>query len=88
MFTFHTDPGHAWLEVPVALLHELGISEDISSYSYVQGKSAFLEEDLDAGTFIAAYRDGYGSLPLIQESFSENTPIRSYPSYRHRKDGA
>jgi hypothetical protein len=46
-FYFYTDPGHGWLEVPRALLHELGIAEKISAYSYQRGETVFLEEDCD-----------------------------------------
>ena len=83
MFTFHTDPGHGWLEVPLELLEELGIAENITGFSYVYGKSVFLEEDCDAGTFVKAYTDNRGALPAIQESYQEDTPVRHYPSYRH-----
>jgi len=82
MFTFHTDPGHGWLEVPLGLLVELGIAEDITPYSYVRGSLVFLEEDCDAGVFIKAYSDEHGSPPAIEEHYQENTPIRGYPSYQ------
>jgi hypothetical protein len=29
-FTYYTDPGHGWVEVPRALLHELGIADKIT----------------------------------------------------------
>ena len=52
----HSDPGHAWLAVKLSEIKMLGIQTDISSYSYVKGKTAYLEEDCDAGKFIDAMR--------------------------------
>ncbi len=56
VYTFHEDPGHGWLEVPVEELHRLEIYKKITPYSYLSmdGKVAFLEEDCDAGTFLNA----------------------------------
>ncbi len=55
-FRFIEDPGHGWLEVPMVVLEQLGIKDAISSCSYesVNGKLAYLEEDCDYATFIAA----------------------------------
>lgn len=51
---FYSDPGHGWLAVPLALLDRLNLFDKISSYSYMRGALAHLEEDLDASTFLAA----------------------------------
>ena len=56
-FFFYTDPGHGWLEVPRSLLHELGIAEKISEYSYQRGDSVFLEEDCDYFLFYQAMKN-------------------------------
>ena len=53
-FTHYTDPGHGWVEVPRALLHELGIADKITGYSYQRGEDVFLEEDCDLSTFARA----------------------------------
>jgi hypothetical protein len=58
-YKFHIDPGHGWLEVPMAELEELGIADHISSCSYRYGDTAYLEEDCDFATFLAAKVDGY-----------------------------
>jgi hypothetical protein len=58
-YKFHIDPGHGWLEVPMAELEELGIADHISSCSYRDGDTAYLEEDCDFATFLAAKVDGY-----------------------------
>lgn len=51
-----SDPGHAWAQVPMAVLEELGIKDKITPYSYISwsGKTAYLEEDVDATTLIKA----------------------------------
>lgn len=58
MYQFHSDPGHAWLEVPMSELRALGIDRKISQYSYRSrdGRLAYLEEDCDAGLFVDAAR--------------------------------
>ena len=53
-FTHYTDPGHGWVEVPRSLLHELGIADKITSYSYQRGEDVFIEEDCDLLTFARA----------------------------------
>ena len=53
-YTYHTDPGHGWLEVGVDELILLGIGDKISSYSYIKGDKAYLEEDCDMELFMNA----------------------------------
>ncbi len=43
-FHYYSDPGHCWLKVRISLLEELGIADQISSYSYVMGEWAYLED--------------------------------------------
>lgn len=52
-FTYYTDPGHGWVEVPLELIHELGLADKITHYSYQRGDTVYLEEDCDAGELIA-----------------------------------
>lgn len=58
-FTFHSDPGHAWLEVPKSLAIEiLGLRYlQISSFSYETDVALYLEEDCDAPLFLEACRE-------------------------------
>lgn len=65
-YDFIADPGHGWLEVPIADVRALKIAGAISGYSYVdrQGRYApvplkgqpvaYLEEDCDLTTFMQA----------------------------------
>ena len=53
--TFHSDPGHAWLEVPVRLVALAGLTPyDFSRFSSCRNSTLFLEEDCDAPTFMRA----------------------------------
>jgi len=56
---FLADPGHGWLEVDMAHLHELGIAQQITPYSYISrdGFTAYLEEDCDAPRYLQACRE-------------------------------
>ena len=53
-YIFKHDPGHGWLLVPYADIAALGIKNKITPYSYLLHGHAWLEEDLDAGTFLDA----------------------------------
>jgi hypothetical protein len=81
-FVYHTDPGHGWVEAPVALLAELGIASKITPYSYVShdGKIAYLEEDCDAGVLMQAVK-ARGDTVEIQEAFADPCFVRGLPGY-------
>lgn len=49
------DPGHGWLAVPVNNLKLLGIVKEITSYSFISGGYAYLEEDVDLGIYLDAF---------------------------------
>ena len=79
-FTFHIDPSHGWLEVPVASLIAVGLApSDFSAYSYQQGAVVSLEEDCDAPVFMHTYEAKVGPMSVV-EKFSHYTHwIRSLP---------
>jgi hypothetical protein len=83
-YTFFTDAGHGWLRVPVSELIELGIERDISSYSYLSGDWAYLEEDCDMAKFLDAwYQRG---LDVRWNSKVSNwSSVRNYPQYTIQK---
>ena len=57
---FYSDPGHGWAKVSLKMLVMLSITDKISPYSYIRGKFAYLEEDLDAGIVVyALQKAGY-----------------------------
>jgi hypothetical protein len=86
-YTWHTDPSHGWLAVPVADLCRLNIQAEISKYSYFdQGRGmAYLEEDVDAQIFInAADPEGHG-LDYEEQYTDGQHPIRSLPRFNHKE---
>ena len=85
-FHFYSDPGHGWLKVSTAELRELGIADKITPYSYINGDSAYLEEDCDCSTFIDAWEKLTGRAWLadqnkIQHFCNGESSIRRYDSY-------
>jgi len=67
-FTFHTDPGHGWLEVPVEHLQKADLSpSDFSGYSYVNGTTVYLEEDCDAEVFIRSWEAHVGPFKAVEK---------------------
>ena len=79
-FTYHEDPGHGWIEVPMQALYALGIADKITPFSYRNGDTAFLEEDCDATTFIKALQT-QGIEVAFMRQYQESTPIRHYDPY-------
>jgi hypothetical protein len=53
-YTWHIDPGHAWLEAPVDEVRRFERTEQVqlSDYSYRRLDSVYLEEDCDATAFL------------------------------------
>lgn len=82
-YTYHQDPGHGWLEVPVQELKDLGIAQRITAYSYMKGDKAFLEEDLDAGTFLDMREKVNKHIELKNEFTNDRSFIRNFPSYNN-----
>ncbi len=80
-YTFHQDPGHGWIAVPVAELSALDLINRISHYSYIMGGIAYLEEDCDAAVWHIARTNADGIKPELIERHVDHTPIRDYPSY-------
>ena len=70
IFVLHSDPRHSWLAVPMSYLRELGIVHEISSFSYMKGRTAYLEEDCDAADFWEAWKAYHDMVPRIRESYT------------------
>lgn len=81
-FRFISDPGHGWLEVSRILVDALGVSEQISSYSYQNGEKAYLEEDCDAVRFIKAFSSAFPEMKIEYDQVTHKvTPIRRYARF-------
>lgn len=85
MYLFLEDPGHGWLKVSLEELHELGIANQISHYSYQDGRFAYLEEDCDAPRFLAA-KEAAGQkvrrVDILHQFTNGDAACRSYQRYR------
>lgn len=80
---FYSDPGHGWLKVSLRELVKLGIADKITSFSYVRGRYAYLEEDCDAGVYMEALKASRKSVKFEVEEHNSNndSPIRDYDPY-------
>ena len=81
-YTYHQDPGHGWLEVPLQELTALGIQQQITSFSYMQADKAYLEEDCDMPVFLAALRKNGIAFKLREVHCNGVSFICALPSYR------
>jgi predicted double-glycine peptidase len=82
-YLFFSDPSHGWLKVSRKELEALGLQKQISSYSYIDARRewVYLEEDCDAGLFLAT-KDKLGQLPRLIESHTDSdSPIRGLARY-------
>jgi hypothetical protein len=81
-FKYYTDPGHGWVAVKRALLEELGITNQITAFSYEQGQTVYLEEDCDAGVLIKTLENQGTNVELVQRNTNNRSPIRSYQNFQ------
>ena len=81
IYQFYADPGHAWLRVPIKELKALGLLPKISHYSYINERYMYLEEDLDAGTFIEEMKTRGIEVRMNGHHTNGCSRIRSYPLY-------
>ena len=81
-YTYHQDPGHGWLEVPLQELLALGIQQQITSHSHMQVGKAYLEEDCDMPVFLYALMlNGIVfRLRVVKVPYGDSF-IRALPSY-------
>jgi hypothetical protein len=82
-FTFYSDPGHGWLKVPVALLEKIGIADKVSTYSYMFGEHAYLEEDCDFSLFRRAIGAHGMNFRIKDKTCNNRSSIREYPHYSY-----
>ena len=80
--TFYCDPSHGWLGVPHNLVNDLGISQDISHYSYKDANFAYLEEDCDLSLFMDKAEAKGWSIAFTEMHTNNESPIRNKPRYK------
>jgi hypothetical protein len=76
------DPGHAWARFPKARLVKLGIADKITPYSYQNGANAFLEEDCDLSTLLAALKAKGYEIKFNESFTNKQSKIRGYCTYQ------
>jgi len=79
---FYCDPSHGWLGVPHNLVQDLGISDDISQYSYRDSNFAYLEEDGDLALFMAKAKAKGWDIAFTEKHTNHDSPIRNKPRYK------
>ena len=80
-YDLYSDPGHAWVKVPKKILRQLNIADKITPFSYMKGDNAYLEEDLDAGTFLKAMRASDHPAVLREHFTNQSSRVRGYDHY-------
>ena len=81
-FTFYHDPGHGWLAVPRALLHDLGIADEITPYSYQRLDHVYLEEDCDLSTFTRAMGAAGREFKTLETYSNGDSFVRALSPYQ------
>lgn len=78
-FKFHYDAGHGWLQVHLNDLQDIGLAPaDFTRFSYRNGDWLYLEEDLDAGTFIREWERKFDEFRVHHIDDGYNSPIRNF----------
>ena len=78
---FFSDAGHGWLSVKYKELVELGIENQITAYSYVNGQSAYLEEGKDMETYLNAQKSAGVTVEIDKRDHGEVSRIRKYDAF-------
>lgn len=78
----YSDPGHAWGKVKRSVLHNLGIANNISSYSYQRGEYVYLEEDCDLSALCMALNQRNTRIKFVEKHTDRDSRIRSYERYK------
>ena len=83
--TVYEDPKHAWGKVPKKKLEELGILDQITSFSYERNGYLYLEEDCDLPLFIEAMEDHGETVEIENQVINHQSRIQSYKNWNPKK---
>jgi sugar phosphate isomerase/epimerase len=83
---YYTDPGHGWAACKIDTLRDLGIADAISHYSYMRGRTAYLEEDCDFARLLDALAARGIAYVITEKHTNRRSPIRSYATYKKPAD--
>ena len=82
---YYIDPSHGWVKVPIKTLIKLNIAHKITTYSYMRGLYAYLEEDCDLSSFLAAADKEGIKIVLREYNSNKLSKIRSYDRYQFNR---
>ena len=81
-FNFFSDPSHGWLKVPRTLLIKLGITNQITQYSYQKKEFVYLEEDQDLSLFLQTMKKSNLNFQILNmKQSNKSSKIRSYERF-------
>tara|TARA_R110000787_G_scaffold208332_1_gene318276 strand:- start:314 stop:619 length:306 start_codon:yes stop_codon:yes gene_type:complete len=85
-FNLYSDPGHAWLRVPLSEIQRFNLLSKISNYSYINNNYLYLEEDVDAPLYLDLLKENgykpFNEYGCIKEIISNNpSQIRNYKRF-------
>lgn len=82
--TYLQDPGHGWIACPLPLAHDLGITDKVSRYSYLDRDILWLEEDCDAALLVDALRARGEPISFVEIFIKHDAHIRALPRWREK----
>lgn len=90
-----SDPAHGWIKISLKHLNQLNLIENITPFSYINNKHAYLEEDLDASRLLDRleelnipysfnYYHAYGSSKIrLYDSYNINQAMKGLSCENH-----
>jgi len=80
--TLYSDPAHAWLRVNRAAADAIMRDQfkKLTPFSYQRAEWIYLEEDQDAGTFLASAADRGINFQVVSKHTNNRSRIRTYDS--------
>ena len=78
----YNDPSHAWGKVKRKVLDNLGIAQQVSSYSYQYKDNVYLEEDADLSLVCRHLLFNTDvQIKFVEKHTNRDSRIRSYERY-------
>ena len=78
----YNDPSHAWGKVKRKVLDNLGIAQQVSSYSYQYKDNVYLEEDADLSLVCRHLLFNTNvQIKFVEKHTNRDSRIRSYERY-------
>jgi hypothetical protein len=78
----YNDPSHAWGKVKRKVLENLGVAQEISSYSYQYKDNVYLEEDADLSLVCRHLLFNTNvQIKFVEKHTNRDSRIRSYERY-------